>query len=141
MRLMLLLVGTVSAGAIGLTQGIIPIPTQMAQAITALGGDPAQIRPTQTRNVNLNPVEAYNKVLPQILNGRSPADLGFKGTAVTIPPGSFRGMNDATVNPGAIGQNGFTSSIQSQVQQNNIRMQDMANYARNPAGWHGAPPH
>jgi hypothetical protein len=50
-------------------------------------------------------------------------------------------MNNPAVNAGAIAQSGFTSSILTQVQQNNARMQDLAAYARNPAGWHGAPPH
>ena len=136
MRLILLLVGSLTAAAFGMAQGIIPLPSQMAQAIAALGGDARQLG-----KVNLNPVDAYNNVLPQVLKGNSPADLGFHGTAVTIPPGSFRSMNDATVNPGTIGQNGFASSLISQTQQNNSRMQDMVNYARNPAGWHGAPPH
>ena len=136
MRLILFLASAVMAGAVGVAQGVIPLPTQMVQAILALGGDPAQVK-----TVNGNPVDAYNRVLPQILKGSSPEDLGFHGSAVTIPPGSFRGMNSGPVNVGAIGQNGFASSTVSQIQQNNIRMQDMANYARNPAAWHGAPPH
>ena len=136
MRLMLFLAGTLSAAAVGVTQGIFPQPMQMVQAIIALGGDPAQVK-----TINVNPVEAYNRVLPQILKGSTPEELGFHGTPVTIPPGSFRGMNSGAVNAGTIGQNGFASSALSQIQQNNIRMQDMATYARNPAAWHGAPPH
>jgi hypothetical protein len=32
-------------------------------------------------------------------------------------------------------------SLASQIQESNRRMQDMAAYTRNPAGWHGLPPH
>ena len=32
-------------------------------------------------------------------------------------------------------------NLASQIQENNRRMQDMAAFARNPAGWHGMPPH
>jgi hypothetical protein len=32
------------------------------------------------------------------------------------------------------------SGWNSQIQQNNNRMQDIAAYSRNPMGWHGAPP-
>jgi hypothetical protein len=131
-RLMLFLVGTVSAGAVGVTQGVIPLPTQMVQAIRALGVDPARVR---LGNANL--ADTYNEVLPQILRGHRPEELGFHVDPVTIPPGSFRGMNSPA---GTIAQNGFASSILSEAQQNSIRMQDMANFTRNPAAWHGAPP-
>jgi len=132
---MLFLVGTLSAGAIGVKQGVIPLPNQMAQAIRALGGDPAQVK-----DININPVAAYNRVLPEILKGHTPEELGLQVRPVIIPPGSFSGLKSTTINPN-LGQNGFTSSMLSQIQQNNVRMQDMASFARNPAGWHGAPPH
>jgi hypothetical protein len=135
-RLILFLVGTVSVGAVGVSQGVIPLPMQLVQAIRALGGDP-----TQLRTVNLNPVDAYNRVLPEILKGRTPEELGFHVSPVTAQPGNFRSLNGAPVNAGATAQNGFASGLVSQIQQNNIRMQDMAAYARNPAAWHGAPPH
>jgi hypothetical protein len=67
--------------------------------------------------------------------------LGFHVSPVTVQPGNFRSMNGAPGNAGATAQNGFASGLVSQIQQNNIRMQDMAAYARNPAAWHGAPPH
>ncbi|MGA3002339.1 MAG: hypothetical protein ABSE20_11465 [Acetobacteraceae bacterium] len=136
MRLILFLATAITAGAVGVSQGVIPLPPQMVQAILALGGDPAQVK-----TANINPVDAYKGVLPQIIKGSTPEDLGFHGSAVTIPPGSFRAMTDVGINAGAIGQNGLAANALSQIQQNNIRMQDMANYARNPAAWHGAPPH
>jgi hypothetical protein len=32
-------------------------------------------------------------------------------------------------------------NLASQIQESNRRMQDMAAFTRNPAGWHGMPPH
>ena len=32
-------------------------------------------------------------------------------------------------------------NLASQIQEGNRRMQDMAAFTRNPAGWHGMPPH
>ncbi len=105
----------------------------MARAVMALGSDFGQVRTTSARSADAN-----NRTLPQILKGSSPDkggspdrgsspdDLGFHGTAVTIPPGSFRGMNSGTVN---VGQNGFAASALSQIQQTNNRVQDMAAYA------------
>jgi hypothetical protein len=144
-RFMLFLAAIISAGAVGVTQRMLPPPAQMARAVMALGGDFGQVRTTSASSADAN-----NRTLPQILKGSSPDkggspdrgsspdDLGFHGTAVTIPPGSFRGMNSGTVN---VGQNGFAASALSQIQQTNNRVQDMAAYARNPAAWHGAPPH
>lgn len=136
MRLILFLASIVTAGAVGVSHGVIPVPTEMVRAILALGGDPGQLR-----TINGNPVDAYNRVLPQIIKGSTPEDLGFHGSAVTIPPGSFRSLNSGPPNASAIGQSGFASGITAQAQQNNNRMQDLANYARNPSAWHGAPPH
>jgi hypothetical protein len=34
-----------------------------------------------------------------------------------------------------------SENIVRQIEANNRRMQDFAAYARNPAGWHGMPPH
>jgi hypothetical protein len=123
------------AGAVGVVQGVIPLPAQMMHAVTPQGGDPAPVNPA-----NVNPADAYKPVLPQILRGSAPADQGFHGSAVTVAPGSVRGMTAGAVNAGAIGQDGVASGIASQIQQNNIRMQDMANFARDPSAWHGAPP-
>ena len=35
----------------------------------------------------------------------------------------------------------MAAGIDAQNQQFNRRMEDMRNYARNPGGWHGVPPH
>jgi hypothetical protein len=38
-------------------------------------------------------------------------------------------------------QRSMAAGIDAQNRQFNQRMEDMRNYARNPAGWHGVPPH
>lgn len=136
MRFILFLASAITAGAVGVTQGFIPLPAQLVQAIVALGDDP-----TRVRTGPVNPDDASNRALPQIINGTTPEEVGPHGSAATIPRGSFHGVNNSAANTGANGQPAFASSLLSQVQQNNLRMQDTANYARNPAGWHGAPPH
>jgi hypothetical protein len=121
------------------SQGVIPLPTDTTHAVLTPGrtsGDD----PGQAKAINAMPVEAYNKALPQILRGSSRDDQGFHRSALTIPPGVFRIMNSSPANSGAIGQSGFVSGTVSQIQQNNNRMQEMAEYAGNPSAWHGVPP-
>lgn len=136
MRLMLLLVGIVSTWAVGVTRGVFPLPTQLAQAILALGANHAQGAPGSANLVN-----TYNGPLPEILRGHTPEELGLHVAPVTIPPGSFRTMSNGAANAATISQSGFASGLLSEVQQNNARMQDITTYGRNPAAWHGAPPH
>lgn len=136
MRLILFLASIITVGALGVTSGVVPLPTQMLQAIAALGGDPTKIG-----TINMNPVDGNNNVLPQILKGTTPEDAGFHGSAVTSPSGNFRTMNNTSGHPGTIVPNSFAASIVSQFQRDSTRMQDLAAYARNPEGWHGAPPH
>jgi hypothetical protein len=130
-RLILFLASAMTAGAVGVTQGIIPLPAQVMQAIFASGGDPAHLG-TGSR------VEAYRRVLPQIIRGTNPEDPALHGAEVAFPPGSVRGTKNGPVNLGAIGQSGLASAM-SQIQQNNSRMQDMAAFAHDPSDWHGAP--
>jgi hypothetical protein len=135
-RLILFLAGTVTAGAIGITQGIFPLPTQMLQTLLAPGSDPEQ-----AKSNNGKAVDAHNQVLPQILRGSRIEDVGFHGSVVTLPPGGFRRAGSGPVNVGTMGENRFASNTASQIQQSNLRLQDMATYTRNPTVWHGAPPH
>jgi hypothetical protein len=134
-RLILFLAGALILGAVGVSQGVIPLPTETAHAILTAGGEPVQ-----AKAINDRPVEAYNKALPQILRGSRPDDQGFHRSALIIPPGVFRTMISSPVNSSPIGPSGFAPGAVSQVQQNNSRMQDMANYAGNPSAWHGVPP-
>ncbi len=125
-------------GAAGVKLGIVPVPDQMVQAVHALGGDLAQIK-----SVEINPIRAiYDNVMRQVT---SPEDssarlerLGFQGSAVPTP--DFSAMQNAMSKLPAGIPNGFGANIAAQTQQFNNRMEDMRNYARNPAAWHGPPP-
>src|ERR1700679_3636817 len=139
MRVVLVIVGSLTTGALGIgaNHGVFPGPDQMFQAVTALGGDPAKAVPAKVGITDGGLVQTYNNVTRQVTSGNNAVD--FHGTAVTLPPGSFRGMNGPNVIEG--GRSGFTSGIMPEARQNNRRMEDMATYARNPAAWHGMPPH
>jgi hypothetical protein len=50
-------------------------------------------------------------------------------------PGSQFKIDDQDI------QRSMAAGIDAQNRQFNQRMEDMRNYARNPAGWHGVPPH
>jgi hypothetical protein len=132
-RLILFLASAITAGAVGVTQGVIPLPAQMMQAVFAPGGDPAHLGTGSA-------VEAYHRVLPQIIRGTNPEDLALHGAEVAFPPGSVRGTKNGPVNVGAIGQSGLASAV-SQIQPNNNRMQDMVTFAHDPSDWRGAAQH
>ena len=65
--------------------------------------------------------------LPQAPTVLAPFDWSKANRGFTIDPKELQRIN---------GEN-----IARQIQENNRRMQDFAAYARNPAGWHGMPPH
>ena len=132
MRLILFLASAITAGAVGVTQGVIPLPAQMMQAVFAPGGDPAHFRTGAV---------AYNRMLPQIIRGTHPEDSGLHGAEVAFSSRSARSTNAGPVNVGAIGQSGLASSAVSLIQQNNTRIRDMVTFARDPSDWHDAPPH
>lgn len=122
------------AGSFGAMHGSFSLPNQMGQAITALGGDPSKLGP-----INVDPRQAYDTVIRRVTQGGGvPADL--HPSVVTVTPDSFSRMPQMVIT-GPNQQAPFAASALSQMRQNNIRMQDMAAYARNPAGWHGMPPH
>jgi hypothetical protein len=83
---------------------------------------------------------AFQYVSRQIASGQS--NLPFVGTPVTlkpIDPSSVMGPSfnfDSREMERINGEN-----IANQTRLFNQRMEDMSNYARNPAGWHGPPPH
>lgn len=83
-------------------------------------------------------VAAYHYVEQQVASGANP--ISFFGAPVTFTP----------INPDSL-KSGFTfdsrenqrwngDRIANQTQLFNQHMEDIRNYARNPAGWHGAPP-
>jgi hypothetical protein len=135
-RLILLLVGAVTAGAVGITQGVLPLPTEMLQAIFTHGGEPAR-----GNTINGNPADAYNRVVPQVLRGSRTEDLGFHWSAVTLPPESLRSVSGFPVNVGTRGLSGFARNSGAQLPQSNMRWQDMTAFGRNQSAWNGAPAH
>ena len=132
MRLILFLASAITAGAVGVTQGVIPLPAQMMQAVFG--------NPDHLGTGTVNPAEAYNRTLPQIIRGTHPEDRRLHGAEVAFSPRSVRGTNAGPVNLGAIGQSGLASSV-SLIQQNNARIQDIVTFASNPSDWHGTPQH
>jgi len=82
---------------------------------------------------------AYDKVTQDIVAPNPSARLDFHATSVAAP--DFSAVNNLIAKPLPGTQDGFASNIATQNQQFNNRMEDLRNYARNPAGWHGAPPH
>ncbi len=82
---------------------------------------------------------AFNNVARQVAHPTADARLDFHGTP--MPPADFSAMNNLMAKQLPSGQDGFASNVVMQNQQFNDRMEDLRNYARNPAGWHGAPPH
>lgn len=138
MRLAFLAITTFLAGtgAAGVKLGLIPMPVPEVtlQAIRALGGDPEKVTSGE-----INPIRAaYDVVVKQITAPDNPERLGLRTSPVPTP--DFSAVQKLMAKPPPNMQNGFPSSIGLQAQQFNNRMEDLRNYARNPGGWHGAPP-
>jgi hypothetical protein len=127
-RLILLFFGFVTAGAAAMAAGALPPPNQILQAMFGMRGETARIT-----NVNANPLASYNMVLPQIIRGTKVENRGLHGSTVTPPSGGLRALTTAAVTPDAIGQNGFEADALSQIQQNNLRLQNITAFARDAA--------
>jgi hypothetical protein len=82
---------------------------------------------------------AYQYVSRQIASGQT--SVPFVGTPVTLKPIDPNGfMGSFSVDSREVERlNGENIANQSRLF--NQRMEDMRNYARNPAGWHGMAPH
>ena len=135
----ILLVACILAGggwAAGVNQGVFPRPSELILAMFRSGGDPTKVG---TGGVNL--LQTYNNVMKQVTSGKNEIATGPQWAPVVVPPGSFQGTNTPNIITGPNTGNGIAPGLFNQTQQNNQRMQDMAAYARNPAGWHGMPPH
>jgi hypothetical protein len=125
-------IGAVAGGA---TATVFP-PSRIAEATQALGVDLSGIT-----IADLNPIRAaFDVAKTRVQAGATPEELGFHPSPVVLTtpdPKTWPGAG-FTVNPGM--QNGWSQTAVQQTQSFNNRMEDMRNYARNPAGWHGAPP-
>jgi hypothetical protein len=128
-------VGAVSAGGI---QTMLPQTASMFDAVRALGGNPGSIKIGE-----INPLKAYQEVKRQITSGSLGAPFNL-GTPVTVTAPSQLGRlnlnNNFHIDDAAI-RRAVGAGINAQIQQSLRRSQDISAYARNPMGWHGAPPH
>jgi hypothetical protein len=70
----------------------------------------------------------------------TPLNVGTPVTVTAFPRlGNVNLNNNFRIDDAAI-KWAIGAGINAQVQQNLRRSQDLAAYARNPMGWHGAPP-
>lgn len=139
MRLVILLVGGVAAGAasMGAVRTMVPENSQMFQAVHALGGNLSGFKID-----DVNPLKAYERVRHEIASGNPGGSINF-GSAKPIGFGNVGNLsmnNKLHIDDGAI-RRAIGASINSRVQQDIRRSQDLAAYGRNPMAWHGAPPH
>ncbi len=140
MRFAVLVVGAVALGAmsVGTVRVFAPQNGQMFASVRALGGNVSSIK-----LADVNPLKAYETVKREITSGNigNSLNLGPSYQGPAFPsPGNFNVGRKLQIDDASI-KRAWASSINSQIQLNNRRMEDMAAYARNPAGWHGMPPH
>jgi len=129
------------AAAVGVASGaaitkIVPT-AEIAQAGRDLAGSLSSFHVA-----DLNPIRAaYDAVSARIQAGHTPEELGFSSSSVTLTMPDPKDWPGQGFKPSPDIQKGWNSSSEAQIRENNDRMRDIANYARNPAGWHGPPPH
>jgi hypothetical protein len=136
MRLAILVVGGLGIGAlsVGGARTFVPPHAQMFQAVRALGGNLADIK-----IADINPLKAYDEVKRKITSG----DFGARDFPTA--PVQWPKIGEVAVGGNfqfdqAAAQRGIAAGIVSRTQQDLRHMEDLRNYGRNPAGWHGAPP-
>jgi len=136
MRFAFLVVGATAVGALSATaiQTMIPSTAPTFEAVRALGGNLADFKIS-----DINPAKAYRDVMQKITSGAPQISLP-KSPTVELHPISPDVFKPYKIDDKAI-QRAIAAGISSQVDQNIRRMQDIQAYSRNPAGWHGAPPH
>ena len=138
MRFVILVAGAAATGALSVSaiQTFVPQTAQTFQAVQALGGDVRDFKLS-----DINPVRAYEEVVRQITSG-NPRPISFPTpptfNMTPINPNSFRPsfkLDEKEI------QRAVAAGINSRIQQDIRRAQDLAAYGRNPMGWHGPPPH
>jgi hypothetical protein len=138
------LVAAVAAGGIVVGTAVETLASRSPQIFASAqppGGVPTKITFSLA---DLNPLRLiYDEVMKEVTSGRNSASFAV-GTPVPQQDWSkFPSMNSnfstefSAENMARI--NGENAA--NQIREFNNRMQDMRNYANNPAGWHGAPPH
>jgi hypothetical protein len=140
MRFVFLLLGTTATGALSASaiQHMFPQTAQTFAAVRALGGEVADFKIG-----DINPVKAYQDVMQKIAAGELGGPIKFPSSPdlkpMSINPELFKPHTIQIDNDKM--QRAIASGINSRIQQDIRRAQDMAAYARNPMGWHGVPPH
>ena len=141
MRFGYVVVAVVSSGVLTGTaiEQMFPPAARTVSAVRALGADPSKV------SVNVGDFDIskiYADVIKKVTSGH--ADSSFPAGAVVSTP-TFSAL------PSPFGASGlridsaglsgaWASSLNAQMQQNNIRAQDFRAYANNPMAWHGVPP-
>jgi hypothetical protein len=145
MRLVILLIGGVAAGAASMVavRTMVPQNSQMFQAVHALGGNLSSFKIE-----DINPLKAYEKVRHEIASGNLGGSINFGGP---LKLGSSKPIDFANVGNVSTGikyhideaaiRRAVGADINSRVQQDIRRSQDLAAFSRNPMAWHGALPH
>lgn len=137
MRFAFLVAGGVAAGAlsVGGVRTLVPPNAQMFQAVRALGGNMADFRLG-----DIDPLKAYEDVKRQITSGNLSGSLSLGSGPQAYKLSELSVGHKVQLDDGAM-RRAIAAGINSQIQQGNRRMEDMSAYARNPAAWHGMPPH
>jgi hypothetical protein len=146
MRFVVLVAGATAVGALSTTvihttipqitipQAMIPSTASTFEAVRALGGNLADFKIT-----DINPAKAYRDVIAKITSGEPQLSLP------TAPVADLRPIDPSSIKTFKIDdkeiRRAIAAGINSQIDQNLRRMQDLQAYGRNPAVWHGAPPH
>jgi hypothetical protein len=137
MRFAILVVGGVATGALstGALQTMVPQNAQMFQAVRALGGNLADFNIS-----DINPLKAYEDVKRQITSGNLGGSLNL-GSAPSFPKIGDLSLGNKMHFDEAAMKRAMAAGINSSIQQNIRRMEDISAYSRNPMAWHGPPPH
>ena len=134
MKFVLMLVGAALTGALA-TVAVPPI--LVGPATDGLRQLVSSSGLTQIHLTELNPLRAiYDYEQQQIRTGLTPEHLGIHSSAITLSP--------ITLPPPASLKldlsRAYEAQAESQIQQNDRRMQAMQSYMNNPSQWSGPPP-
>src|SRR5208282_6639801 len=137
MRFVILIVGATALGAAlaGVIQAVYPQSAETFAAVRTLRGDLSDFRIS-----DLNPIGlVYRYVVQQVTSGEP--RIAFRQEPVVWPAFKPIDLNSGFKIDQREIQRMVGADLSRQIQDNTRRMQDMSAYMRNPAGWHGMPPH
>jgi hypothetical protein len=135
MRFVLLVAGAAITGAL-VPSVVIPRANQTFAAARALGGNMENFRVP-----DIDPVKAYYDFMRQ-----ASGELGRGISWPNAPTFNFSPINPQNLNASfkiddKTIRHAFANDMNSRVQHDIRRAQDLATYGRNPMGWHGIPPY